>query len=400
MANPTWKNVFGDTNAGTAALKNAGSVFNRAFDDFGKAAESYQALKVEEDTAERKAGTDPFLTRLSGAKSANEIAAITNEIAGLDKSSNVDFLGLSKAANTASNRLQTKSDADLTRDYLQSSRENNLNRASLANQQTQSAVNEDNRQRNIREFNAGIISSNTSAIKNIVDGTSSLDDTFAFLTSVNKQNVADNKLSPAEEAANFKQLRNSFGLTDDKIIDRALSSGKIKKDADGKIDQASLFNFTKKYLKSGEVTSGLQKLKTDTGIAKQEAAARNKAERQAKIDDKLQLMRGEFQAGFADPAKRVSLINSVIEDDTFDWFGTTEREDAFNALNNAFSKGLPVDSVLNTLGKFSKSSFQGNFDLTGFNKEIDKLSGAKALESNINQEAVLQRQLDKINNAL
>lgn len=215
---------------------------------------------------------------------------------------------------------------------------------------------------------------------------------------LNKLASIDKKLegvAPERRQAMKAKLINQLGLGNDKLLEKAYRDA--PRDKDGKIDQAAFkekaFNLSKDVSRD-DVNNFVDNLKKFTGQDIREATERANAadllKRQRNMSDKqnFELFK-ENNIGVT--AKAQEAVAALIDEDMFDIFGTTDRQDAQREVGIAISNGATLPEVRLALQGMGRGSYMGNLDLEGLRKALgntapaDKFRNPRKSRSNANR---------------
>lgn len=403
MAQPlTLKNIQRTGDAGTKAMTTGADLFDRATKNIVSAGEGYQEEVAETATANSAAKLAAFDQHLQsytdqGAYEA-DAAQIEQELSMADLS----VEDQAKAHTLMQNQSQAVYDRGRSKQELadkplfdeirnRSATMSSDELIAAAEGYDYSQINDNNALRNL--YDDMIIDAETREGKTSTRDTriairdaniptsnpsSSIEQMQATVGGINEMvaGLPANKRAGVFETAFAEQ-----GITKTDIL-RAVTSQGGAKDRSA-LNKTLQDNFGGLFA-PGELTDFISKTESDTGADKVKAAERKKIAAADKITQAAEMSRAmknvekEFDTGIADRAK--VFVEGILDEDGWDVFGTTDREDALSAFAQGLKDGLSEQEINQLFYAKGNSSLFGNFDIENFSADLAQAAKTKRIK--------------------
>lgn len=365
MALLTLKNIERTGDSGTAALKNAGDLFNRAFSQFTGAAQTVDAGVKARHKEAVDVNTQDLLQKLRSVNDPNAVADVQ-----------ANFLGSADAE--FGNKFNRNTIADAV---------NNLN--TRVESDAQAAFERDKAQKT-RAFEDVFSKLNTTGLAPAAPADSNVN---TVLSRMDRLQAIDAELSnrpditPAQRKLARERLQNDFDLQSEKLAARLLDS--VNPDTGKKLTDEQVSNIFAQYgIAPGAVANVRTKRDADTGADVIKAENKRQQLRNEAITDFK--IKEEYKEDLATKSPTYVLkavtdtVNAFVEENSSLNWGENDRQMATKAVYSAVQRDVPLKDAL--------SIFMSTHD----NNDFDA-SHQNAYQNNI-AKYITEKQLEKLKN--
>jgi len=370
MPRLTWQNISGSTSAGTEALKNAGSLFNRAFKQFGQIAKD-----VDTETQTRydkgiKRNTEVIAADIRSAATPEELSAKLAqytpealEASGIGEQ--VDLGAISKLGAAQGVTIQEQADAT-TKRLRDEARFNQ--QQELAGYQLKEARDKAGRER-FRQQTSGTL---TDVNAQFDDDIGKLEHNLRAVKAQTRQAAQTGRFNPAQLNAFEKNKRKEAGISDTDIMNTLLSSD-IGKDRGAVAKKALDYG-----IQPDRIAGLYDSLKAATGVKQAETKAAKQTEDKRKLSEKILLKNLDSSIKQSDPVYIGKLINQWATDTDF-WDPDASPE-AIKHVTDAMRgpSGLTGPEAMQIFFSHGLDPDDGDFQAEEYLAEVARFKGTAA----------------------